>query len=237
MASNPLKGLFLGLTLLFPVLIYLFLQLFGENKYALPVFYPTGVTSWLENPPEKREYEIKLYYSGEGAEIGWEKQCIYESQPHTVSPVTFKTLVGNDFQIETISTAYVVGFLPLEEKGEDYNFLLSELTRIREEYTTEEVQLVLIFADSALNSRQYPVISQLAGWHGVLGSPEEVVDWANCQLVLPHALGYNLSASSPYTPMLTLVDDQQRIRGYFDGSQQAETDRLNLELRVLLQEE
>lgn len=227
----------LGITLLFPVLIYLFLQMFGENKYALPVFFTDGVSSWLENPPEKREYDTKLYYAGEGSQQDWEQNCMYSPEQHSVGSTTLKTLDGLEFKTGDLTTAYVVGFLPLVEGVEDFNFILSELMRIREEYTEDEVQLVLVFGDSALSNRQYPIVSQLAGWHGVLGLPEEVIDWANCQLVLPHALGYNLATDEPYTTMLTLVDKQHRIRGYFDGTLQAETDRLNLELRVLLQED
>lgn len=41
--SNSKKVLFLFLLLLFPVLVYLFLQGFGKNEYNIPILWETGV--------------------------------------------------------------------------------------------------------------------------------------------------------------------------------------------------
>lgn len=38
------KSIFLFLILVFPVLIYLFLQGFGKNEFTIPVYYPSGIT-------------------------------------------------------------------------------------------------------------------------------------------------------------------------------------------------
>lgn len=41
------KSILLFLTLIFPVLIYLFLQGFGKNHFAIPVYYESGIVSPL----------------------------------------------------------------------------------------------------------------------------------------------------------------------------------------------
>lgn len=40
---NKNKSILLFLTLIFPVLIYLFLQGFGKNQFAIPVYYESGI--------------------------------------------------------------------------------------------------------------------------------------------------------------------------------------------------
>lgn len=39
------KPIFLGLALLLPVVIFIFLKLFGKNKFDIPVYYKNGVDS------------------------------------------------------------------------------------------------------------------------------------------------------------------------------------------------
>jgi len=55
------KGIFLTATLLIPVVIFLFLKFFGENKFDIPVFYQDGVPHTFENCefPEDSQYIIK----------------------------------------------------------------------------------------------------------------------------------------------------------------------------------
>ena len=227
----------MSLALVVPGILYVLLQLLGENKFALPIFYELGVPHTLDNPPSRRDADIAYAYRNEGPEPGWEQACGFANAPHRVGDITFKTLDGYDFAMGQIKTAYVVGLLPLEEEGAaQYDFTMSELMRIRQTYGVDQLQIVLVFADSALGQRQYPVMTQLAGWHGVLGLPEPIAQWANCELVLPHPLAVTVKAEAPYTHILTLVDEQKRVRGYYDGRKQKETDRLDVELRVLMQE-
>jgi len=48
--SSVLKRSFLFILLVVPVVLYLFLQFFGENRYEeIPVFYESGITSTLES--------------------------------------------------------------------------------------------------------------------------------------------------------------------------------------------
>ena len=238
MAKSKGKGIVLGLTLIVPLGVVLFLYMFGENKFALPVFYPEGVKATVENPPDKREYETELFYREEGTNTDWLAACDYPAgEQHTVAGISFKTIEGYDYNPVDMKSPYVVAFLPEEDGVGDYGFVLSELMRIRNEYDFQEMQILLVFADSSLDQREWLTTSQLAGWQGVIGYPQQVAEWANCQLVIPHALGKSLSVDEPYTNILTLIDAKHRIRGYFDGALQTETDRLNVELRVLLQEE
>jgi len=41
--NKYLKGIFLTATLLIPVVIFLFLKFFGENKFDIPIYYQEGV--------------------------------------------------------------------------------------------------------------------------------------------------------------------------------------------------
>ena len=62
---------------------------------------------------------------------------------------------------------------------------------------------------------------------------EHLYEIANCALVL----GQEGSISEPLYNQLVLVDSKKRIRGYFDGNELEEMDRLDMELDILKKEE
>ncbi|WP_422361591.1 hypothetical protein [Reichenbachiella sp.] len=58
---NKTKAILLFLTLVFPVLIYLFLQGFGKNEFDIPVYYEGGITMPLGDcPPSVSEQVYQL---------------------------------------------------------------------------------------------------------------------------------------------------------------------------------
>lgn len=236
--KKPFQLVLLLVLLALPVVIYLFLQMFGENKYGLAIFYEQGVDYTLDHAPERRQYETDLFYRAEGPGAGWENQCNFAGGQHYVPSPNFVGLGGSTLDFEGFITPCLVAIFPEGESlPKDFQFLFSELMRARREFSKDEMQVILIMATETPTSLNPAAMQQMAGWHGFQGTPMEVSDWANCGLVLPHAMGAPLSLNMPFTPMLTLIDNKQRVRGYYDGSEATETDRMILELRVLMQEE
>lgn len=69
MASTRVKALLLLLLLGLPVLLYLFLQGFGENEYSIPVFYEDGVPNPKTGCTEsKNAHSIETLLKGESCE-------------------------------------------------------------------------------------------------------------------------------------------------------------------------
>lgn len=236
MSKRLLKGLLLGLILGAPVLIYLFLQGFGENKYALHVFYGKGVIEALENPPKKREYEVDLFYMGEGDQPQWYERCNFNKEVFQVPEADFSKVGGGAFSFSELATAYVVVFHSPEVESSATRFLSSELNRLRKEFSANELQFVLLVSEGSFSYEEIKGEDN-DGWHVVVGEREKRAQWANCGLAIPHALGREVSTQDEYLSILTLVDQRGRVRGYFEGDKQQETDRLGLEVRVLLQED
>lgn len=47
--NKYLKGIFLSATLLIPILLFLFLKYFGENRFDIPIYYENGISSGFTN--------------------------------------------------------------------------------------------------------------------------------------------------------------------------------------------
>ena len=61
----------------------------------------------------------------------------------------------------------------------------------------------------------------------VRGSPQQIDKFFRCGLILNEA---------DYTSWIILVDSERRIRGYYDGEDDEEVERLDLEVTILLQD-
>ncbi len=67
----------------------------------------------------------------------------------------------------------------------------------------------------------------------VVSDEAHLYNIANCSLVL----GQEIAITSPMYNKLVLVDAQKRIRGYYDGADLEDMDRLDIELDILSKEE
>lgn len=157
-----MKKIFLILTLLVPIGIFVFLKFFGKNEFTIPVYYESGV----DNPPAgcTRKYE----------------------SPYLVSAFVLNTMGWNGRPV----------LLVADSSGVIQKALLS-----LEEGISNEIQTLFL-----------------------KGQQDELDQLLTCDLLL----------KSPWK--VVLVDDQRKIRGYYNPEDRDEMDRLIVELKILLKQ-
>jgi len=64
-------------------------------------------------------------------------------------------------------------------------------------------------------------------WTLLSGTEADIDSFSQCELILPRA-------SVPVAESIVLVDEQRRIRGYYQGTSTKEIDRLVAEIKILL---
>ena len=115
--------------------------------------------------------------------------------------------IFNKIGSKKFRTSHIVAIYPFIKDD------LSELNRIAEKYQAEKVETIIVSGMPNLPKSSLSV-TQLNydsfGWVVTCG----------------------LRVNEPWS--VVLVDDQNRIRGYYDGSRRDEMDRLDLELSIIL---
>jgi hypothetical protein len=159
MASK--KNIFLFLALALPVLIFLFLKMFGKNEFEVPLLHEQGVNGRIE-----------------GCDFDYSKPYrLPDSVFNKIDPANNAPLIIVNFS-ENVS---------------------SRLQRIADDFKADSV----VIKDGTQGSLHIPLVKRCAF---VLQDPSTIV----------------------------LVDDQKRIRGYYDGTDRDELDRLDDEISIIL---
>ena len=166
------KLLFLVLALLMPVVIYLFLQSFGDNQYMLPIMHSEAVPSFENCETASAPYKLPAMF--------------YEGVQHKAIIVDVR-----------------LGDL-------DRRFINNELARVRQ-YFGESVFTYKLFGQDIE-----------AGVPDQYSTKTDLQRLAKCTLL-----------SESNNSFITLVDNQGRIRGYYDSSKKQEFDRMITEIEIL----
>lgn len=205
------KIVLLILILAFPVAIYLFLQAFGNNEFDLPVFYKNGIDSvYNECNSGERQFTIPDF---ELNQLGSDRSISNKQLKDQLTVVIFPDLVSANFQ-------------RLENEFIRVNNSLSE--------NTEDVQLLLVIRDTDVSGLpesidDLPLVKILSGTGDYLATLEK------CVFVLPNqSPSHHEYAEVPTNHAMLLIDEELRIRGYYDAYQTEEIDRLIVETRILL---
>lgn len=199
------KLFFLLILLATPVVIYLFLQLFGDNYYEVPVYYEVIPEDTLN--------------------------CHFPSGPHKVSGFAAQDLTGDSVQVDLSGGLTVLAFLSAVCEDtclQKFNQLARVQGIFQEEQRVRIVTLVTgeLPADGGSFAPSGPAIG--ASWQFVQLDDDRLKNFITCQLVMSD------SPESLHT--MVLIDKNGRIRGYYNGLDLEETDRLVLEVRILLYE-
>ncbi|MEP3388510.1 MAG: hypothetical protein ABJO02_10005 [Reichenbachiella sp.] len=191
---NKTKSILLFLTLIFPVLIYLFLQGFGKNEFDIPVYYEGGITAPLGDCPQRtsnRPYQLN------GADL----QEILKGSESASQVAVYE--LGNKDNEQLRNNLYT--FLEKYKDRSDINLIS-----------------VKQLDDTLFSSSRYP------SWKRFNLPDSDLMRLGKCILQL------NLNAQMKADSGLVLVDENRRIRGYYDPYELKEIDRLNTELYILL---
>lgn len=201
------KVLILLITLTLPVILYLFLRSYGQNEFALPVFF---------------EKEEKVYCNS--------------SSIMSESIQVFSLNLEDSFKLENVYKAeFKVVHFP-NVKDPEIQTLKNEMNRILN--TFEELSINLLSFKS-IAVQDVAEVSFLAADRSntYLYSDSDKDRFVNCVYVFPTE---NWDGKHPAEETiaidhtLVLLDKENKIRGYYDGYETKEVDRLILEIRVLL---
>jgi protein SCO1 len=213
--KNIVRTGILLLILAIPVFLYLFLQGFGRNQYAIPVFYESGVISTLKN-----------------CEFGEGQHVIpsFSFVSHSGDLVTEKVLENNITVVDFFFTR-CPSICPV---------MSSQLARVQDAFAGDEGVKILSFSvDPEYDSvkvleeyaRQYKADDQ--HWYFITGEKEKIYHLARCGFVLPVEDGDGSPEDFIHSEKFILVDKNRRIRGYYDGTDREEVDRLIVEMKIL----
>jgi protein SCO1/2 len=223
---RPRQTILLGLLLLVPVLAFLFLYSFGRNHYALPTYLPERVDSVRNSTG------------------GWQRDTVF----HRVRSFRLQSASGRAVTAAEIDQGmYVVQIWGTGDANAD---VTRYLARLQEKFRQEpRLRLATLVASSPAEteaqttakleklSEQYGTI---AGKWFFLAAPLDTLD----QLVkYEFGLTALQPAHLPFRPAtepgnlalgrLLLIDRDQHVRGYYDGTDIHEIERLITEINVL----
>ncbi|GAB3980435.1 SCO family protein [Spirosoma terrae] len=230
MTATRKAGILLA-TLLVPALLYVFLRFGTENHYSLPRYLPKIDST-------KGEPLMGKVTLPDGREI---IDTIYNRIP------AFK-LIDQDSQLVDQSIVknkiYVADFF-FTRCGTICPKLSSQLTRVQDIFQENPDIVFLSYTvdpehDRSKQLKEYAQkYSAIPGkWYFLTGSKSEIYDLAMHGYYLP-VVDKNVPEGKPdetfiHSQKLVLVDKQGIVRGFYDGTDKVDVDRLVLEIRVLL---
>jgi protein SCO1 len=229
--SNTKKAGILLVVLLVPALLYLFLRFGTQNHYALPRYLPKIDSA-------KSEPLMGMVKLPDGREI---EDTIYNHIP------PFK-LIDQDSNVVDQSIVkdkiYVADFF-FTRCGTVCPKIASQLTRVQDVFRSRDDIRFLSFSVDPENdgpkelkafANKYEAIP--GKWYFLTGSKAEIYDLGLHGFYLP-VVDAGVKDGKPdetfiHSEKLVLVDKSGIVRGFYDGTDKEDVDRLILEIRVLL---
>lgn len=212
------KVLILGLLLLMPVLVFLFLRLFGENKYTLPTYFPKEPT---EAVVEGQPYDTVYHQVPDFKLISQEG----------------KTVTAQDLD----NHVYVANFFFASCKG-ICTQMSTQMVRVQDAFRNDEAVKLISFTvdperDTVETLQRYADMynADPKKWLFLTGPKAELYKLAQDGFYLPVQEVPGIG-DFIHSEKFMLVDNNRHIRGLYDGTDPEDVDRLITELRVLLYE-
>lgn len=216
---SPKKALILGTILLVPVLAFLFLKLFGVNRYSLQTYFPTAVDSTLV-----------------------QGQWQYDTTFHQVPSFQLTHQSGEVISSESIGgKLWVVNFFPPVCQGLCKQ-TFTQLARVQDAFRYQSSVKILSISfppapDGSLALQELAKSFQAdpTKWFFLSGTPSQVSSLATTGFFVSD-LSSSVQSDSSQTNLnqVWLVDKKGHIRGIYDGSNALEIDELITEVNVLL---
>jgi len=235
MSPKMIKAGILIAALVVPALIFLYLKGFGENHYNLPyliprIDYTTGNVMMKKNPnPKRNQPEMDTVF-------------------HTIPDWALTDENDKVFKGESLKGKIYVADFFFTRCGSICPKISSQLTRLQDAFNTQrEVQIASFSVDPAHDRpeqlREYAkkYEAKAGKWHFLTGTKTVIYPLALKGYYIPvaDASEYDKAIKTPdetfiHSEKLILVDKEGHIRGFYDGTDKKDVDRLILEIRVLL---
>ena len=235
MSQKTVKAGILIAALVVPALIFLYLKGFGENHYELPYMIPltdstTGNVMMRKNPNPK-----------------W-NQPKMDTVFHTIPAWKLTDENGKEFLGESLKGKIYVADFFFTRCGSICPKMSTELTRLQDTFSgEEEVQIASFSVDPVHDTpeilKEYAkkYDAKAGKWHFLTGTKTQIYPLAVKGYFIPvaDASEYDKAVKSPdetfiHSEKLILVDKEGHIRGFYDGTNKKDVDKLVLEIRVLL---
>ena len=183
-----------------PILILVFLEIFGQQHYSIPT-----------DPAEAEGLSAEV----PAGSLGRTFQFTTLPVNPRGNPVSDRLLTGKETIIFPVNNA----------DSDTARTVLEKLARVQDVFEDEDNVQILAVVDtqdlSKLSSLAQQYRSQAPRWQFLANTSR-----AN---ILSPVLPTGTSAAT-----VLLVDEDQNVRGYYDGMQEDEIDRLVVETRILL---
>ncbi|MES2730357.1 MAG: SCO family protein [Bacteroidota bacterium] len=230
MMRNVLKAGLLIILLVVPASVFLLLKGFGQNHYTLKTYYPVVDSTTGQVVINKR-----TQYN----------QNISDTLFHTVPGFNLIDQHGKN-ATETISTnkIYVANFF-FTRCNSICPKMSSELSRVQDFFLDNaDIVIVSYSVDpqhdsvSVLNKYATQYNAKPGKWYLLTGEKQNIYKLAETGYKIPVVdLGkqtQTIENAFVHSEKLILVDKAKHIRGYYDGTDPKDVDRLILEIQILL---
>jgi protein SCO1/2 len=212
---RPGKIITLALLFILPVIVIVFISNFGKNKYKLPVYFAEDSVE-----VEKGHYKIT------SAHVVPDFDLIDQDKKE----INQKQLKGS---------IYVADFF-FTRCGSICPKMTNQLTRVQEIFSKDpSVKIVSFTVDPKFDSVE--VLKKYSDEYSAIGGKWRFVTGPKNSIYALAQKGYFITAMEDtahpldfiHSDKLVLVDKQGWIRGYYNGTDQKEVDKLITEIKVL----
>ncbi|MFN3784695.1 MAG: SCO family protein [Spirosomataceae bacterium] len=225
MTNKYVKAGILIALLVVPASVFIFLKVFGENKFNLPYFMPV-----IQDNGEV------LISNGDTVFHQIPNFELINQEANTINSGEFKDKI------------YVVSFF-FSRCGTVCPVITRNQKAVQEEFKgNERVKIVSISIDPKFDTpavlKKYAQENELdlSQWHLLTGEKSYIYDLAIKGFKLPvaDASAYDSTITNPdetfiHSEKLLLIDNKGFVRGIYDGTSKEEIKRLNVEIKVLLE--
>jgi len=205
---NALKISLLLFTLVTPVVLYLFLQGFGENIYKVPIYFENGINRDTTN-------------------------CNLGDKQHIVQFVTLKADHQNQTEYKIFNQKLTVVDINNEASEKKLGEIGYSLNRVADTFVNEKLFQILIIQPDTVTQLDKKNASK-SNLIRLRINQKKILEFARCGLIL---LDFPETRISSWNKRFVLIDQAGRIRGYYYAHDFQEIDRLILEIKIILEEE
>lgn len=229
--SKKLKAGILVATLVVPALLYLFLRFATQNHYELPRYLPLIDST----NGGSRMGQVKL---ADGS-------VVTDTLYHRIPPFRLVDQDGDTVDQSVVKGKIYVADFFFTRCGTICPKISSQLTRVQDIFRDNATIKFLSYsvdpehdgpAELKAYAKRYDAIP--GKWYFLTGKKADIYNLAMTGYYLP-AVDAGVKAGIPdetfiHSEKLVLVDKDGIVRGFYDGTDKEDVDRLVLEIRVLL---
>ncbi len=232
------KYFLLGLLVIFPILIIIFLLTQGNNAYPLDIYY----TKWIEEV--EIDGEVYLDTVRDVSQISNKK--IIDTIYHQIPNFELTDQKGKLFSSKTLEgQVYIADFFFTRCGNPTLCPRMSaEMKRLQENFRDDDqVKLVSFTVDPEFDTPE--VLAEYAAryqanyekWRFLTGKKKDIYDLAYFGFkVNAMEEGDEVTPDFLHATKFMLIDPLGRIRGYYEATNREDVDRLILEVKILLYE-